>query len=339
MDMAMNAVERVDEYSAIEQEPPAVIPNSRPPPNWPTKGHIKVEKLNIRYTDDTPLVLKDLTFEIKEYEKIGVVGRTGAGKSTLSLAFFRILPIHSGRIILDGVDISKIGLRDLRSRMTIIPQDPVLFEGTLRSNLDPLKNHTDEELWDAVKAVGLLDSMQKPTESAGSSTPSRSNENAATDPSSVIEIKDEPPSKATKEDLVAASTSNASLSLDSEVAEGGINWSMGQRQLICMCRAMLRSTKVFFLDEATASVDAMADTNIQKVIRTSFNDATVITIAHRLKTIIDYDRVLVLDAGRNVEFDTPYNLMTKETGIFKNMCEETGEFSELLEMAAKKKGF
>ncbi|KAJ3027867.1 UNVERIFIED_CONTAM: hypothetical protein HDU68_002956, partial [Siphonaria sp. JEL0065] len=363
MDMSMNAVERVDEYSAIEQELPAIIPGNRPPPLWPSHGEIHVRNLSLKYQPDLPNVLHNVSFTTKASEKIGVVGRTGAGKSTLTLAFFRILNQFEGQIVIDGIDISKIGLRDLRNRLTIIPQDPVLFEGTLRFNLDPLGAYTDAVIWAAVKAVGLLESMQTGSNSGGSlkridstseitaiSTTSKpgdfsSSASSATSKKPVVDVK---------ESAAAASTRGGlSLRLDFEVSESGSNFSQGQRQLICMARAILRQTKVFFLDEATASVDentfvafyfcvlyqaltfflVCQDANIQKTIRTSFKDATVVTIAHRLKTIIDYDRVLVLEHGKIEEYDSPLNLLNKQSGIFKKMCEESGEFSELVKMA------
>ncbi|KAI8613164.1 ABC transporter type 1, transmembrane domain-containing protein [Chytriomyces sp. MP71] len=336
MDMAMNAVERVDEYAAIEQEPAAIIPGNRPPQNWPSRGKIDVRNLSLRYQDDTPNVLHAISFSINASEKIGIVGRTGAGKSTLTLAFFRILNNFEGSIIIDGVDISKIGLRDLRSRLTIIPQDPVLFEGTLRFNLDPLGAYNDETIWDAVKAVGLLESMQT---GSVSRTPSSANLLSEGSSSTVVPsvnsvAKPEVP-------VLVTSSGGLNLTLEYDVAESGSNFSQGQRQLICMARAILRQTKVFFLDEATASVDESTDANIQKTIRTSFKEATVVTIAHgvfihvpqRLRTIIDYDRVLVLERGRIEEFDTPSNLLKVQGGIFKKMCEESGEFDELVKLA------
>ncbi|KAJ3265284.1 hypothetical protein HDU77_005729 [Chytriomyces hyalinus] len=328
MDMAMNAVERVDEYASIEQEPPAVIEQHRPPPNWPSRGQIDVTNLSLRYNDDSPNVLHNLSFSVKAGEKIGVVGRTGAGKSTLTLAFFRILNKFEGSIIIDGVDISKIGLRDLRSRLTIIPQDPVLFEGTLRFNLDPMSAYTDEAIWDAVKSVGLLESMQT---GAVSRNPSSSDllKTASSSVAAAAPVVPKSVDANTSAAVGKTASGGLNLTLDYEVSEAGNNFSQGQRQLICMARAILRQTKVFFLDEATASVDESTDANIQTTIRNSFKDATVVTIAHRLKTIIDYDRVLVLERGRIEEFDTPANLLRKSNGIFSKMCQESGEMERL----------
>ncbi|KAI8904886.1 P-loop containing nucleoside triphosphate hydrolase protein [Gorgonomyces haynaldii] len=290
MEMSMNSCERVQEYVKLKQEPPRVIEGSRPPASWPQYGGINVNALSVRYAPDQPDVLKNVSFSIKPHEKVAVVGRTGAGKSTLSLAFFRILPLAEGAIEIDGIDITKIGLYDLRSRLTIIPQDPVLFTGTIRSNLDPFDEHTDQQLWDALNRVHLQETFQT---TAGS---------------------------------------EQTLTLEYQVTENGQNFSQGQRQLLCLARALLRQTRIIFLDEATASVDALTDQRIQETIRQEFTQGTVITIAHRLRTIIDYDKVLVLDKGQVKEFGSPKNLILMN-GIFCNMCEETGEFDELLAMA------
>ncbi|KAJ3217631.1 hypothetical protein HDU67_007573 [Dinochytrium kinnereticum] len=251
LDMSMNAVERIDEYCTIEQEPPFVIEESRPQLNWPDRGEVEVKNLSLRYSPETPLVLKNLSFMVKPHEKIGVVGRTGAGKSTLSLAFFRILPLDHGSIIIDNINIDHIGLHDLRSRLTIIPQDPVLFEGTIRSNIDPLAAHSDQRIWEAVEAVGLLGSMQK---GGGSG---EGDEVPGSVDSGEVDGGEVPVQEGDKE-VVESST--GSFNLDSLVMEGG---------------------------KATASVDETADSKIQEAIRTAFKDGTVITIAHRLKTIID----------------------------------------------------
>lgn len=286
LEMAMNSVERVEEYSKLEQEPPAIIPGHRPPENWPTQGRVQVVDLTLKYAPELPDVLKRISFNIEANEKIGIVGRTGAGKSTLSMAFFRILPFVEGKIIIDDVDISTIGLHDLRSRLTIIPQDPILFEGTLRSNLDPLHEKDDALIWDAVKQTGLIESLQRLDGSSGG------------------------------------------MVLDSHVAENGSNFSQGQRQLLCLARALLRSSRFIFMDEATASVDHESDIKIQDTIRNRFKEGCVLTVAHRIKTVIDYDRIMVLDDGNIVELDTPRNLFEKQ-GNFYKMCQESGDFEEL----------
>lgn len=297
MEMAMNSVERIEEYMAIEQEPPAIIEGRRPDANWPANGAVKVDGLSIRYAPDQADVLRNVSFEILAHEKLAVVGRTGAGKSTLSLAFFRILPLSGGSITIDGIDINDIGLLDLRSRLTVIPQDPVLFTGTVRTNLDPLEERTDQELWDALDRAHLSDSLQK------------SNiDNDLLDP--------------------------AAFTLDYAVTENGANFSQGQRQLLCLARALLRGSRIVFLDEATASVDNETDMKIQKTIRQEFKSSTVVCIAHRLRTVIDYDKILVLDKGRVVEFGAPSDLINTKQGAFRAMCEETGEFEELVQLAS-----
>ncbi|KAI9303307.1 hypothetical protein BJ944DRAFT_241568 [Cunninghamella echinulata] len=297
-EMNMNAVERVSEYLNIEEEAPAHIDETMPRPSWPERGSIQVNNLEVKYAPENPSVLHDLTFEVNPREKIAIVGRTGSGKSSLALSFFRFMEATNGSITIDGVDIATIGLEDLRSRITIIPQDPVLFSGTIRSNLDPFNQHDDATLWAALKRSHLL------------------NTNKDSDSSS--------------------SSNSADITLESIVTENGNNFSQGQRQLIALSRALVRKTALIILDEATSSVDFDTDRRIQNTIRTEFGDSTILTIAHRINTIIDYDRVLVLDQGKMIEYDTPYNLITKEDGHFKSMCENSGEFSELLSAATAK---
>jgi ABC-type multidrug transport system fused ATPase/permease subunit len=312
MEMSMNCVERIQEYIQIEQEAPAVIEGSRPDPEWPHEGTVQVKELSIRYAPDLPDVLKKVSFNILPNEKVAVVGRTGAGKSTLSLAFFRIIPLSGGSITIDGVDISTIGLFDLRSKLTIIPQDPVLFNGSLRSNLDPLDQHSDDKLWEALKRVHFMESMQQPQvleNSQGCDTNSATTESGS-----------------------------GSCSLDMPVAENGSNFSQGQRQLLCLARSLLQGNKIIFLDEATASVDNETDARIQQTIRSEFASSTIVCIAHRLRTIIDYDKVLVLEKGEVAEFGTPIDLIENSpVGTFRSMCEETGEFEELVEIARNSK--
>ncbi|KAJ3185467.1 hypothetical protein HDU87_000088 [Geranomyces variabilis] len=309
LDMQLNSVERVMEYVAIPSEPPAIVENYRAPPVWPSEGQITVKDLVIRYNPQGPDVLRGLSFTTGKSEKIGVVGRTGAGKSTLSLAFLRIVPIVSGTIEIDGIDIGKLGLKDLRTRLTIVPQDPVLFEGTIRSNLDPLDAHTDAEIWSAVRDVGLVESLERNGAAAAAAATAA------------------PPS---------ASGEAFTFSLEFAIEENGGNLSLGQRQLVCLARALIRRSRVIILDEASASIDYVADALIQKAIRVSFKSSTVLTIAHRIRSIADYDRVLVLDSGKVVEYDTPANLMDKAGGVFARMCRQTGQAEELRALASKK---
>ncbi|KAH6566012.1 hypothetical protein BASA60_009663 [Batrachochytrium salamandrivorans] len=324
MEMSMNSVERVNEYSTIEQEPAAIVESNRPNAKWPEQGQITVKDLSIRYADDQPDVLKKVSFTVKGAEKVAVVGRTGAGKSTLSLAFFRIIPLSGGSIEIDGVDIGEIGLHDLRSRLTIIPQDPVLFTGNLRTNLDPLSEHDDAALWAVLRQVNFLDSLQQPQASIPTPASSFSGTPSVTD-------FDDGSSTA----LASSSTPTASsITLDFAVSENGSNFSQGQRQLLCLARALLRSTRVVFLDEATASVDNDTDAKIQTTIRKEFVHGTVICIAHRLRTIIDYDKVLVLDQGKVLEYGSPIDLIENSSvAAFRKMCEETGEYDDLVQLA------
>ncbi|KAL2915615.1 hypothetical protein HK105_204800 [Polyrhizophydium stewartii] len=277
MEIAMNAVERVEFYAhRLELEAPEIT-DVRPPASWPAKGEIEFKDVSMRYAADLPLVLKSVSFSIRDKEKIGVVGRTGSGKSSLMQVLFRMVEPASGAIVVDGITTSELGLKDLRSGLGIIPQDPVLFSGTFRRNLDPFGEHTCAELWDALERANI---KAKVAESDGG--------------------------------------------LDGEVHENGENLSVGQRQLVCLARAMLKKPRVLVMDEATANVDYETDAIIQKCLRQDFGDSTVLTIAHRLNTIVDYDRVMVLSAGEIVEFDTPQALVAKEGGVFRSMVDETG---------------
>ncbi|CAE6506129.1 unnamed protein product [Rhizoctonia solani] len=280
LELDFNSVERIGEYLILPQEAPAIIANSRPPAHWPSRtGGITVDHLVMRYAGGLPDVLRDLTFEVKPREKVGVVGRTGSGKSSLALSLLRAVEPSGGRIILDGIDIRTIGLDDLRSRVTLVSQDVALFSGSVRSNLDPFNEYTDEECWDVLERCHL---GRRP----GSEQDHLSGR-------------------------ILLST------LEEPVSVGGKGLSAGQRQLLALARAMLRRSAVIIMDEATSSIDLETDDQIQHTIREEMTDALVITIAHRLKTIIDYDRVLVLNHGQVAEFDTPSRLMRKEGGIFR----------------------
>lgn len=297
VELEMNATERVVEYSniAIENQGGEDVPAA-----WPTEGKLEVENLVVGYAPDLPPVLKGLSFRVEKNQRVGVVGRTGAGKSSLTLALFRFLEAREGRIIIDGIDVSKIKLHDLRSRLAIIPQDPVLFSGTIRSNLDPFDEYSDEELFDALERVHLI-SRDGSADSSGTATP------ASSSPS----IKN----------------ANIFQSLQSPISEGGLNLSQGQRQLLCLARAIVSRPKIMVLDEATSAVDMATDALIQRSIRSEFgrNATTLLVIAHRLSTIVDFDRILVMDAGRAVEFGTPRELMGIEGGVFRSLVEESGE--------------
>ncbi|KAI8969939.1 hypothetical protein BDF20DRAFT_915834 [Mycotypha africana] len=305
LEMSFNAVERVAEFMEIEQEAPAIT-SIRPPSEWPTEGHIEVKELEVRYAPELDPVLKSLSFTIKAKEKVGIVGRTGSGKSTLALSFFRFVEPSEGTIFIDGVDICKIGTSDLRSSLTIIPQDPVLFSGTLRSNLDPFDEFDEESIKAALRRVELL-------------------------PPDDLDV-DVPEEGDGYEDL----NSNVFTDLETPVSEGGLNFSQGQRQLICLARALLKRSRVVLMDEATASVDFETDEAIQKTIACEFADCTILCIAHRLRTVIEYDKILVLDQGEIAEFANPLELLNTPGSIFNNMCETSGEYDTLIALARRK---
>ncbi|XP_004459255.1 ATP-binding cassette sub-family C member 2 isoform X1 [Dasypus novemcinctus] len=269
------AVERITEYINVENEAPWVT-DKRPPADWPNKGEIQFSNYQVRYRPELDLVLKGITCDIRSSEKVGVVGRTGAGKSSLTNCLFRILEAAGGQITIDGIDIASIGLHDLREKLTIIPQDPILFSGSLRMNLDPFNNYSDEEIWKALELSHL-------------------------------------------KSFVAG----LQHGLSHEVTEGGDNLSIGQRQLLCLGRALLRKSKILIMDEATAAVDLETDHLIQTTIQNEFSHCTVITIAHRLHTIMDSDKVMVLDNGQIVEYGSPEELL-KNPGPFYYMAKEAG---------------
>ncbi|KAI9486755.1 MAG: hypothetical protein EXX96DRAFT_550463 [Benjaminiella poitrasii] len=320
VEMDFNSVERVQEYLELEQEPPAQIENHRPPAAWPTTASIEVKGLTIKYAPELDPVLHGISFSTKAHEKIGIVGRTGSGKSTMALSFFRLIEASNGSISIDGIDISTIGLQDLRSQITIIPQDAILFTGTIRSNIDPFEEHSDEEVWESLERAQLCKASDHPK---------------------AVVIDESSTSISTSSDPVAARDDQNQIptitSLSQQVSDGGNNFSQGQRQLLCLARALLKNSKLIIMDEATASVDFDTDTKIQTTIRREFTNSTLLCIAHRLRTVIDYDRILVLDQGRVVEYDTPYNLLVGNTGtgLFKSMCEKSGEIDILLKMATE----
>ncbi|RBR25140.1 uncharacterized protein FIESC28_02048 [Fusarium coffeatum] len=303
----MNSMERIKEYLDVEQESDAIIEDSRPPVDWPQKGSVEFVDYTTSYRKELNPVLQNISLKIEPQEKVGIVGRTGAGKSSLALAIFRALEADEGKILIDGLDISSIGLQDLRENITIVPQDPTLFHGTIRSNLDPFDQYTDDQIFAALRRVQLI----------GPDEPSTS-----------------PPTPTVPDSTTTKTNQNIFLNLQSTVAASGTNLSQGQRQLLCLARAMLKAPTVLVMDEATASIDYATDSKIQETIREL--TGTVITIAHRLATIVDYDKVLVLDKGQVVEYAHPWELINNKEGTFRSMCDMSGELDVLLKAAKKK---
>ncbi|KAG0624015.1 hypothetical protein M758_3G218000 [Ceratodon purpureus] len=271
----MVSVERIAQYSKLPSEAPAVVEQNRPPKSWPSKGTIRFKDLKLKYRPNTPLVLKGITATIKGGTKVGVVGRTGSGKSSLVLALFRLVEASSGSITIDGIDISTLGLRDLRSKLSIVPQDPTLFDGTIRSNLDPMCQYSDQEIWEVLHKCQLASIVQQ------------------------LHAK-----------------------LESPVLENGENWSVGQRQLFCLGRALLKRSSILVLDEATASVDADTDAMIQRIAREEYGSCTVISIAHRMHTVMDSDQVLILEAGILRENGKPSTLLQQPSSLFASLVHE-----------------
>ncbi|KAM0353461.1 hypothetical protein ACHAPU_001471 [Fusarium lateritium] len=297
MELNMNSTERVVEYTELEIEP---LDGEKPSAAWPTSGTMEIDNLEVSYAPELPPVLKGISFDVKNNERVGVVGRTGAGKSSLTLALFRFLEARSGSVTIDGLDISKVDLHSLRSRLAIIPQDPVLFSGTVRSNLDPFEDNSDDELREALSRVHLVDSQP--------ATPANELASATS--------------------TIVAKNTNVFRDLSSPISESGGNLSQGQRQLLCLARAIVARPKIMVLDEATSAVDMATDALIQRSIREEFTDSTLIVIAHRLSTIADFDRILVLADGQVAEFGTPKELWEQE-GVFHDMCESSGEKEKL----------
>lgn len=271
------SVERLKEYVELKPEAPEIIDDHRPPQEWPAEGRVEFVNYETRYRPGLDLVLRGVNCSIRSHEKIGICGRTGAGKSSLTLSLFRIIESVKGQIFVDGVDISTLGLYDVRSRFSIIPQDPVLFAGTIRFNLDPSGTKSDLELWQALEDAYLKDYV-----------------------------------------------STLEGGLNAVVLEQGDNFSVGQRQLICLARALLRKTSLLVLDEATAAIDLETDALVQAIIRQKFADCTILTIAHRINTVMDSDRIMVLDQGRVAEFDSPAKLLADPTSIFYSLAKESG---------------
>eukprot|EP00181_Compsopogon_caeruleus_P000064 CAMPEP_0184682668 /NCGR_PEP_ID=MMETSP0312-20130426/8220_1 /TAXON_ID=31354 /ORGANISM="Compsopogon coeruleus, Strain SAG 36.94" /LENGTH=1331 /DNA_ID=CAMNT_0027134483 /DNA_START=219 /DNA_END=4214 /DNA_ORIENTATION=+ len=278
LESQMNSVERLVYYrDQLPQEASAEIFENKPPQAWPQTGEISFEGLQVRYRENLPLVLKGIDLQIPGGTKVGVVGRTGSGKSTLMVALLRLVEAAGGKVFVDGLDLGNLGLNDVRSKMTIIPQDPVIFSGTIRLNLDPFQEHADEDIWEALRKSNLHSFV-----------------------------------------------SQMEGGLDAIVAEFGQNLSAGQRQLLCLARALLRKPKVLIMDEATSSVDHETDQLIQATVRQEFAECTILTIAHRLWTIADYDKVIVLDDGNLVEFDSPARLLENPGGRLSFLVDSLG---------------
>ncbi|KAL8462294.1 hypothetical protein ACS0TY_033372 [Phlomoides rotata] len=282
MENRIISVERILQYTSIPSEPPLVVESNKPESGWPIQGEVNIRDLQVRYGPQMPFVLRGLTCTFFGGKRTGIVGRTGSGKSTLIQTLFRIVEPTVGQILIDGINISSIGLHDLRSRLSIIPQDPTMFEGTIRNNLDPLEEYTDEQIWETLDKCQLGDDVRKKTEK-----------------------------------------------LDSAVSENGENWSVGQRQLVCLGRVLLKKSKVLVLDEATASVDTATDNLIQQTLKNHFDDSTVITIAHRITSVLDSDMVLLLDnvgyfhgAGLVKEHDSPAKLLEDKSSSFAKLVAE-----------------
>ncbi|CAE6433942.1 unnamed protein product [Rhizoctonia solani] len=299
----MNGVERIVYYAReVEQEASHDSNPGEPDSAWPPTGQIKVRDAVVRYRPGLPPVLNGLSLSIQGGEHVGIVGRTGAGKSTVTQALFRMMELSSGTIVIDNVDISKIGLRKLRSALTIIPQDPLLFSGTLRYNLDPFSMYDDARLWDALKRAHLVE-------------PSKSD----------VSIE-----KTSEKDL-----HSGRFTLDMQIQDEGSNLSVGERSLVSLARALVRDTRIVLMDEATASVDYKTDRNIQLTIQEEFKNKTLLCIAHRLQTIIGYDKICVIDGGRVAEFDSPARLFENKDSIFYGMCKSSGITYEDIKSATR----
>ncbi|KMQ91166.1 putative multidrug resistance-associated, lethal 03659-like isoform x5 protein, partial [Lasius niger] len=289
LESQMTSIERIHEYSHLEEEPMIDSkPETKLPDNWPTKGHVEFKNVNLKYSHQGDYILRDISFTVLPKEKIGIVGRTGAGKSSLINALFRLACVE-GEIRIDDVSTSAIAMHDFRSKISIIPQEPFLFTDSLRRNLDPFDQYSDAMLWQALQDVELKEII-----------------------------------------------SEMAAGLNTKISEGGSNFSVGQRQLFCLARAIIKNNQIMVLDEATANIDPYTDSLIQQTVRTKFINCTVFTIAHRLNTIMDSDRIFVIDAGRLVECDHPYILLQRK-GYFYKMVQQTGSVmaENLIDIATK----
>jgi len=275
LDARMVSYERYAALYEIPQERAMRVEGEPGLSSWPKEGVIEYENFTLKYRPDTEIVLKDLSFKVSSGEKIGIVGRTGSGKSTIALSLFRIVEPLAGKIWIDGVDISQIGLETLRKNITIIPQEPTIFSGTLRSNLDPFNEYSEREILEVIQ-------------------------------------------KAQLDNLIT--TNNKGI--DFPINEGGGNLSAGEKQLICIARAVLRKSKIIVMDEATASIDINTEHSIQELMNDAFKDSTMLIIAHRINTIINCNKVMVLSYGELKEFDTPENLLSDKNSMFSALVKE-----------------
>lgn len=286
----MVSTERIIEYSKLSSEAPAEIKETSPNNEWPETGEIEFKNVLLKYSTSLPPVLKNINFKINSCEKVGIVGRTGAGKSSLISSLFRLVELTKGSIFIDSVDISKIGLDQLRQKLSIVPQDPSLFSGTVRMNLDPFNQYSDDKIWSALTKAKMNKAIM-----------------------------------------------SMNGGLNAKISKGGCNLSVGQRQLLCLARALLKDNRIWILDEATANVDHETDSIIQETIRREFTNCTVLTVAHRLNTVIEMDRIMVLSEGNVVEFDSPHLLMKDVNGYFTSMVKQTGkQLENILKDAAEK---
>ena len=329
----MNSVERMLEIAeSTDLEPELETP--KPPENWPTKAHIKITNLCMKYRPNLPLVLKRVNLDVQSRQKVGIVGRTGSGKSSFILTLMRIIdsdpPTKEGDeqepIQIDGVGIKSIGLKYARKAITLIPQEAFVLSGTIRSNVDPYKSYSDAEVIEVLRKTKLLDSLLE------------NSENKRTEEKGAVTI---PPPKEDPDDKYLMTERNKVAELDiikMEVDSGGSNLSQGQRQLLCIARALIKKPKVLLMDEATASIDTKTDEIIQELIKTQFKDSTILTIAHRLNTIINYDRILSLKNGLVVDYGTPLELLKDKNSYFHQLVKDNGEefFEQMMTLASQK---
>ncbi|CAI4045439.1 putative multidrug transporter NFT1 SKDI_11G3120 [Saccharomyces kudriavzevii IFO 1802] len=302
VELLMSSVERIKEYIEVPLEFSKSNDSATSPVDWPQTGEIEFKNLSLRYSPHSSKALDNVSFKVRTGTKVGIVGRTGAGKSSIIAAIYRLSDWESGTIIIDNKDIKCVSLECLRNSISCIPQNPTLFDGTIRSNLDPYNQYSDKQVFDALAKVGLIE-------------------------------RNEVLCLVTDRQQSSSFSPNKFSDLNSVVRSGGSNLSQGQRQLLCLARSMLGSRKIMLIDEATASIDYISDAKIQKTIRETMENTTILTIAHRLRSVIDYNKILVMDMGRVKEYDHPYNLISDKNTIFHHLCEQSGDFEKLFDLA------